>query len=92
MAVRRVLRCTSFLLLAAVFTTFPLVAQKITGDISGTVLDSTGAAVKDAKVTAINVATGETRSAVTSDAGFYRILELPPGNYKVDVTVPGFKR
>jgi hypothetical protein len=92
MAVSRVLRCTSFLLLAAVFTTLPLLAQRITGDISGTVLDSTGAAVKDAKVTAINVATGETRSAVTSDAGFYRILELPPGNYKVDVTVPGFKR
>jgi len=92
MAVNRVLRCTSLLLLTAVFTTLPLLAQRITGDISGTVLDSTGAAVKDAKVTAINVATGETRSGVTSDAGFYRILELPPGNYEVDVTVPGFKR
>jgi hypothetical protein len=69
-----------------------VLAQRITGDISGTVLDSTGAAVKDAKVTATNVATGETRSAVSSDAGFYRILELPPGNYKVDISVPGFKR
>ncbi|MGH9538813.1 MAG: carboxypeptidase regulatory-like domain-containing protein, partial [Terriglobales bacterium] len=66
-------------------------AQKITGDVSGTVQDTTGAVVKDAKVTATNVATGEVRSAATSESGFYRILELPPGNYKVTATAPGFK-
>src|SRR5690349_17300239 len=61
----------------------PLAAQKITGDISGTVTDTSGAAV--------NAATAETRTATTSDAGFYRILELPPGNYKVTATAQGFK-
>ena len=91
MAGSRVLRCGSILLLAGLFASLPLLAQKITGDISGTVQDSTGAAVKGAKVTAANVATGETRSATTSDTGFYRILELPSGTYKVDVTAPGFK-
>lgn len=69
----------------------PLVAQKITGDISGTVQDASGAVVKDAKVTATNVGTNETRSAVTSDSGYYRILELPPGKYKISVTATGFK-
>src|ERR1700685_3694994 len=87
----RLLRCMSILLLVGWFATLPLLAQKITGDISGTVQDSTGAAVKGAKVTAANAATGETRSAVTSDTGFYRILELPSGTYKVNVTAPGFK-
>ena len=50
-----------------------------------------GAVVKDAKITATNYATGETRSASTSDSGFFRILELPPGNYKVTAIAPGFK-
>ncbi len=71
--------------------TLPAFAQKITGDIAGTVTDNSGAVVKDARVTGVNTATGETRSATTSDAGFYRILELPPGNYKVTATAQGFK-
>jgi len=71
--------------------TLPLLAQKITGDISGTVQDASGAVVKDAKITATNVGTNETRSAVTSDSGYYRLLELPPGKYKISVTAQGFK-
>ena len=78
-------------LLASLLSAVPTFAQKITGDITGTVTDSTGAVIKDAKITAINVATGETRSATSSDAGFYRIVELPPGEYKVTVTLQGFK-
>jgi Carboxypeptidase regulatory-like domain/TonB-dependent Receptor Plug Domain/TonB dependent receptor len=85
-----VLQLACVLLAFACFS-LPLLGQKITGDISGTVEDSTGAVIKDAKVTATNVATGETRSSTTSDAGFYRILELPPGKYKVSVSVQGFK-
>jgi len=87
----RALRCAFFLLVIGFLASLPLLAQKITGDISGTVQDTTGAVVKDAKVTASNTATGETRSATTSDSGFYRILELPPGSYKVTATAPGFK-
>ena len=71
--------------------TLPAFAQKITGDISGTVTDTSGAVVRDAAVIAVNTATAETRSAMTSDAGFYRILELPPGTYKVTVKAQGFK-
>src|SRR5690242_19234449 len=78
-------------LVCCALLSLPLAAQKITGDISGTVTDTSGAVVKDAKITAINTATAETRTATTSDAGFYRILELPPGNYKVTVMAQGFK-
>jgi len=87
----RALRCASFLLVVGLMASLPLFAQKITGDISGTVQDSTGAVVKDAKVTATNYATGETRSATSSDSGFFRILELPPGKYKVTAVAQGFK-
>ncbi len=87
----RALRCAFLLLSLGLMASLPLLAQKITGDISGTVQDGTGAVLKDAKVTASNTATGETRSATTSDSGFYRILELPPGTYKLTATAPGFK-
>jgi len=86
------LRCASGLwLLLTLLAAVPLVGQKITGDISGTVLDRTGAAIQGATITATNIATNETRSAKTSDAGLFRVLELPPGKYKVTVTMEGFK-
>ncbi len=88
----RVVRAALLLfLLASLFFAVPGSAQKITGDITGTVTDSTGAVIKDAKITATNRDTGETRSATSSDAGFYRIVELPPGKYKVTVMLEGFK-
>jgi Carboxypeptidase regulatory-like domain/TonB dependent receptor/TonB-dependent Receptor Plug Domain len=87
----RALRRAFLLLVVGLLASLPLLAQKITGDISGTVQDTTGAVVKAAKVNATNYATGETRAATTSDSGFYRILELPPGNYKVTAIAPGFK-
>lgn len=87
----RVLGWASFLVVIGLIAGLPLSAQKITGDISGTVQDSTGAVVKDVKVVATNIATGETRSATSSEGGFYRIIELPPGNYKVTATAQGFK-
>ena len=87
----RSLRCAFLLLAVSLLASLPVLAQKITGDISGTVQDTTGAVVKDAKITATNYATGETRSASTSDSGFFRILELQPGKYKVTAIAPGFK-
>ena len=84
-------RASFFVVFVGLCLSYPVFAQKITGDISGTVQDTTGATVKDTKISATNAATGETRSATTSDSGFYRILELPPGNYKVTATAPGFK-
>ncbi len=80
-----------FCLACSFLLTLPAHAQKITGDISGTVTDNSGAVVNSAKITAVNTATNETRSAMTSDAGFFRIVELPPGKYKVTVTAQGFK-
>src|SRR5215469_10073311 len=79
--------CLCFFLALAL----PAVAQKITGDISGTVQDRTGAAIQNATITATNLATNETRSVKSSNTGFYRLLDLPPGKYRVTATSPGFK-
>src|SRR2546421_1394836 len=59
--------------------------------IQGTVMDPQGTAVPGAKVTVTNEDTGIARDTVTSDQGFYRISELPPGKYTVSVEGAGFK-
>ena len=84
-------RAISILFLTSFLTCTPLFAQKITGDISGTVTDASGAAVTGATVRAENVGTGEKQSATTSDAGFFRIPNLNPGQYRLTVEAAGFK-
>jgi hypothetical protein len=66
-------------------------AQGITGSITGTVLDSSGAVVGGATVTALHVETNEARIVQSSDAGTYTVTQLPPGHYDVKVEKPGFK-
>src|SRR5260370_852762 len=53
--------------------------------LAGTVLDSSGAAIRGAKVTVTNGATGSEWNAISDDAGRYNLLGLPPGQYKVSV-------
>jgi Carboxypeptidase regulatory-like domain/TonB dependent receptor len=59
--------------------------------IQGTVMDARGGAISAAQVTLTNQDTGASRKTQTSDQGFYRISELPPGRYKVKVEATGFK-
>jgi hypothetical protein len=65
--------------------------QAISGNIVGTVVDSTGAAVAAADVSATNVGTGLTINNKTSKTGEYRFDELPVGNYKITVKASGFR-
>jgi hypothetical protein len=60
--------------------------------LQGTVMDSKGGVVSAAKVTVTNQGTGIQRETITSDQGFYRVNELPPGTYTVTVEAPGFKQ
>src|SRR5437762_6133946 len=61
------------------------------GSIQGTVLDGSGAAVPGAPVTATNPATGVATTRVTTQAGVYALSPLPAGEYRVDVTLDGFR-
>jgi len=69
----------------------PSAAQKTTGDVEGTVTDASGGAVPRADVRAECTTTKLTRTATTSDAGNYRLAELPVCVYKVSVSAQGFK-
>ncbi len=60
-----------------------------TGAIAGTVLDNTPAIIPGA---VINVTSGAalSRTVTSNEKGEYQVSELPPGTYKVTVSVPGF--
>lgn len=65
---------------------------QFTGNIQGTVADPSGAAVAQAKVVLINVATQVSAITTTDGSGGYRFLSLSPGSYKITVEASGFAR
>jgi len=81
---------TTFLLLLSLGA--PVLAQAGgKGALTGTVVDSTGGAVTNAKVSARNVATNVAYDTQTTDAGLYRFNDLPVGTYSVSIEAPSFK-
>jgi len=79
------------LLLAATMA-IPLYAQVDSGKVIGQVQDSSGAAVKGAKVIATNVGTGVIHDVTTGSSGEFVVTELGSGNYTVTVEQVGFKK
>ncbi|MFY9845007.1 MAG: TonB-dependent receptor, partial [Terriglobales bacterium] len=77
-----------FAVLALTFSAF---AQVQNGQFSGTIVDPSGAAIANAKVSVSNPATGLTLTATTNSSGNYTVREVPPGAYKITVEAPGFK-
>jgi hypothetical protein len=67
-------------------------AQTVTGAITGTVTDPSGAVVAGAQVTAHNTATGVDSKTTTNGSGFYRIGFLPIGPYTVAIEANGFSK
>ena len=61
----------------------------VTGELSGTVTDQTGAAIPGVTVTAKNDSSGEIRSANTNQQGEYHLPLLRPGAYTITTTATG---
>jgi hypothetical protein len=71
---------------------FPMLAQiGGSGSIQGVVSDPSSAVIPGASVVATNVATGVKTIRTTTDAGYYVLSPLPPGEYTVSATVQGFQ-
>ena len=66
-------------------------AQVNQSAISGTVSDSSGAAVQGARIELLSPLTGLHRDAVTDAAGIYHLPALPVGNYKITISREGFR-
>ena len=69
----------------------PLAAAQTTGTLGGSVQDTTGAVLPGVTVSATNEATGLVRSDVTGTEGRFVIPFLPPGPYRLDLELAGFK-
>src|ERR1700675_1468716 len=78
--------------LMAVLGSFPAFAQVVTVTVQGRVFDSSGAAISQATVTAVNAATGLSRATTANAVGDYQIAILPPGDYTVTADKPGFQK
>ena len=61
------------------------------GEISGQVRDSSGAAIPAVQVTATNVATNVSRTAITNESGLYSFPAIVPGIYNLKTEKTGFK-
>jgi Carboxypeptidase regulatory-like domain/TonB-dependent Receptor Plug Domain len=66
-------------------------AQSVTASMLGVVHDSSGAAIANAEVTAIDAQTTLSRTAKTDKTGAYLITNLPVGQYRLRVVAPGFE-
>ncbi len=62
-----------------------------TAQISGTVGDQSGAVLPGVKITATQVDTGASRSAITNTTGFYVLPSLPLGPYRLEASLAGFR-
>jgi hypothetical protein len=80
------------LLITALLAVTPGRAQTVTGAVTGTVTDSSGAIIPGATVTVTNVATSVRTTATTDSAGIYSIRFLPIGNYDIEVSAKGFNK
>lgn len=66
-------------------------AQSNAADLQGLVRDPKGDVVPGASVVARNTATNSSRDTTTNDDGFYKIVNLSPGEYEVTVKAQGYK-
>jgi hypothetical protein len=66
------------------------IAQQITGTLSGTVHDASGAIVPGAQVVLKNEASGDVRTVAADSAGRFVITAIQPANYSINIQAKGF--
>src|SRR5947209_8163489 len=86
--VRRMNVCLAVIALLGVMVCY---GQVTTGTISGTVTDSTGAVLPNAKVVVENEGTGVSRTVQTDSGGRYAAPSLGLGRYRVTASQEGFQ-
>ena len=80
-----------FVSLLLAFSAITALAQSDRGSIAGTVLDSSGGAVANAKVSVTSTETGANYDAISGPTGGFRVQDVRVGTYDVSVSSPGFR-
>ena len=84
-------RCLAATLAIVVLGAIDVSAQIGSGELTGMIRDQAGAVVPGATVSITSLATNSTRVAVSTRDGVYAAPNLAPGEYRVDVRMPGFR-
>jgi hypothetical protein len=79
------------ILLLVLATCIPVLRADVTGSISGTITDSSGAVIPDASVLALNTDTDINHTTRTNTQGYYVFPILPTGHYTITIQGRGFK-
>src|SRR5271170_4663694 len=89
---RSILTCAVVLLLGAALAAFApnMHAQQLTGTISGTAYDQSGAVVPKANVVLKDQASGNTRTTTTENDGHFVITAVQPATYSLEISAKGF--
>src|SRR6202045_259928 len=69
-----------------------VLGQNVYGSITGTVTDSSGAAISDASDVLPNLDNGEKHSIQSGSSGNYTFVNILPGRYKLEGEKTGFKK
>src|SRR2546426_1816105 len=85
-----VVRCCLALMVIVFFACGTFAQSTTDGAVGGTVMDSSGGAVPNAKVTVKNNGTNAEEVVMTDDTGYFRVGKLQPGTYAVSVDAQGF--
>jgi hypothetical protein len=67
-------------------------AQSTNASVAGRITDPSNAVIVDATVAGINAETNVRHETATNSSGDYRLTNLPPGTYRIEVDKPGFKK
>jgi hypothetical protein len=62
-----------------------------TGSLSGTLKDPSGAVVRGATITLVNIALRSEYRAISNEQGFYTLPALPVGHYELTIEASGFR-
>jgi len=65
-------------------------AQQLTGTLSGTVYDQTGAEIPNANIVLKNQSSGDVRATQSDSAGFFTITAVQPATYTITISAGGF--
>ena len=91
MSAFRFLRVSLFAVVVSGLGAAPIVAQEISGTISGSVADEQGQVLPGATVTTVNERTSASRTVTTDDKGNFQFTAMPPSTYTVRVEMPNFR-
>ena len=68
----------------------PMTRAQTASSLNGRIVDPSGAAVPNAKITLTNNATGAVRTASSNAQGLYEFFAVSPGDYSLQATAAGF--